>query len=161
MEIRRSTIQDLEQILQIYEHARRFMAAHGNPHQWGDHYPERELVEQDILDKNSYLCLHDGRVAAVFYYSEEPEPDYLHIYHGSWLNDRPYGVVHRIASSGETRGAATHCLLWCLNKCGNLRIDTHEDNLPMQKMLKKNGFKPCGIIHPSDGTERIAFQREL
>ena len=29
----------------------------------------------------------------------------------------------------------------------SLRIDTHEYNFPMQKMLSKNGFVKCGIIY--------------
>ncbi len=40
-----------------------------------------------------------------------------------------------------------------------LKLDTHNDNKPMQNLLKKLGFVPCGIITVEDGTERIAFQR--
>ena len=35
MEIRRSTEQDFDRIMEIYAYARGFMAAHGNPNQWG------------------------------------------------------------------------------------------------------------------------------
>ena len=35
MEIRHTTENDLPVILAIYAHARRFMAEHGNPNQWG------------------------------------------------------------------------------------------------------------------------------
>ena len=29
----------------------------------------------------------------------------------------------------------------------------------MQNLLKKHGFKTCGIIHTDNGTERIAFHK--
>ena len=39
MEIRKSTAQDLEQIMALYEQARDFMRQSGNPNQWGNAYP--------------------------------------------------------------------------------------------------------------------------
>ena len=48
MEIRKASVQDLDQIMQIYEKAREFMRTNGNAEQWGDEYPSRELIEQDF-----------------------------------------------------------------------------------------------------------------
>ena len=67
--------------------------------------------------------------------------------------------MHRIAASGVVRGAGSFCVNWAFSRCGNLRIDTHRDNLVMQNMLKKNGFTYCGIIHLENGDERLAFQK--
>ena len=39
-----------------------------------------------------------------------------------------------------------------------MRGDTHEDNLPMQRVLEKNGFQRCGTIFVEDGSPRIAYQ---
>ena len=39
----------------------------------------------------------------------------------------------------------------------HLRIDTHQDNLPMQGAVAKAGFKRAGIVYVSDGTPRVAF----
>jgi hypothetical protein len=36
MQIRKPTEQDLDALMDLYAHARDFMAANGNPHQWGD-----------------------------------------------------------------------------------------------------------------------------
>ena len=41
MRIRPSAIEDLDRIMEIYAGARAFMAAHGNPNQWG---PDRKSV---------------------------------------------------------------------------------------------------------------------
>ena len=48
MEIRKASLQDLDQIMQIYENAKAFMRANGNKEQWGDSYPSRELIEHDL-----------------------------------------------------------------------------------------------------------------
>ena len=127
---------DLPQILQIYAHAREAMAASGNPTQWGDNFPPQELLEEDI-DSNR-LFVEDG----------------------AWLNDTlPYGTIHRLASSGKSKGVASAVIEWCLEHCQSLRADTHADNQIMQHLLEKNGFTRCGIIHVADGTPRIAYQK--
>lgn len=160
MEIRKTTMEDLDTALELYARARQFMKEHGNPTQWGDNHPPREQVIDDIQTGQSYLCTEDGQALGIFFFSLEPEPDYARIWEGAWLNDRPYGVMHRVACPGIRKGAATFCVNWCFKESGgNLRIDTHRDNIPMQNMLKKNNFTYCGIIHIRNGEERIAFQK--
>ena len=109
MEIRKASVQDLGQIMQVYDKARKFMRENGNAEQWGEDYPSAELIEHDI-DK-MYLCMSEGRIACVFYYAAEEDEDYKEI-NGKWLNEEPYGVVHRVASTGIVRGAASFCLDW-------------------------------------------------
>lgn len=161
MEIRKTTMEDLDAVLALYEQARKFMRENGNPNQWGTSRPGREDVVRDIENGKSYVCVEGGRPVAVFYYTVGVEPDYARFYDGgAWLNDEPYGFVHRIASPAGVRGAASFCLNWCFEQSGgNIRIDTHADNLPMQRLLAKNGFVRCGIIHIANGEERIAYQK--
>lgn len=160
MEIRHAVQSELEQILELYRLARQFMRENGNPDQWGEHYPQRELVQQDLADNCLYVCEEDGELLGVFYFSMEEDPDYREICQGSWIGNGPYGVMHRVACPGKRKGAATFCLTWCFRQSGgDLRIDTHEDNRPMQNLLLKNGFTRCGIVHPKDGGERIGFEK--
>ena len=160
MEIRKTKMEELEQVMAIYARARQFMAEHGNATQWGTTKPAREVIVRDIEQGNSYVCVENGELAAVFYFNKEVDPTYLTIYDGAWANDLPYGVVHRIASAGAVKGAGSFCLNWAFQQCGNLKIDTHRNNIVMQNTLKKNGFVYCGIIHLLDGDERLAYQRE-
>ena len=51
------------------------------------------------------------------------------------------------------------CIGWCYDQCGSILIDTHRQNIPMQRTLKKNGFTRCGVIYLEDGSERIAYQK--
>lgn len=152
---------DWEEIRKIYAGARQFMAEHGNAGQWGTNYPGEELLLDNIRQEKLYVCAggEEEKIAAVFYFAAEEDPSYGKIEDGAWLNEEPYGVVHRIASARTVKGAASFCLNWAFRQTGNIRIDTHEDNIPMQNMLRKNGFRYCGKIHLKNGEPRIAFQK--
>lgn len=155
MKIQKATLYDLDAIMDVFAQARTFMREHGNAEQWGNNYPPRELIEQDI-DK-MYLCMEDDNIASVFYYAVEEDADYQKI-DGAWLNEEPYGVVHRVASAGITKGAAKFCLDWAFAQAGNIRMDTHKDNIPMQRLLEKCGFTCCGTFERLD-MEWLAYQK--
>lgn len=55
MNIRKTSMEELEEVLLLYQDARQFMQEHGNPNQWGQSYPPREIVEQDIRSGKSYV----------------------------------------------------------------------------------------------------------
>ena len=151
---------DLEQILKIYARARQAMAASGNPAQWGDSYPPKEMLEEDIDANRLFLYTVNGQLEAVFAFILGPDPTYAKIEGGKWLNDTlPYGTIHRLASAGHRKGVTSDVITWCLEHCESLRADTHEDNKIMQHLLEKNGFSRCGIILTDDGTPRIAYQK--
>ena len=66
MNIRKSTLQDLPQILNLYKIAREFMKNNGNPNQWEDRYPEVSTVENDIKNRN-FLCMRgNGGIVGTF-----------------------------------------------------------------------------------------------
>ncbi len=159
--IRRATYDDLAAILPLYESARHFMRETGNMTQWTGGYPSREVITADIASEHLFLCVEDGILLAVFYYAKEEDPTYRTIYNGAWQNDLPYAVIHRIAvaDAARGRGVAGYIFRTCYEDLPNLRIDTHRDNLPMQRALEKNGFARCGIIHLLNGDERIAYQK--
>ena len=139
MEIRHTTEADLARVMDIYAHARAFMAAHGNPDQWGPtNWPPEALIRQDIARGRGYVCVQDG----------------------TWLDDSPYGVVHRIASDGSVKGVGAFCIDWAFRQCGHLRIDTHGDNIVMQKLLARLGFRRCGTIYvEEDDFPRFAYEK--
>lgn len=159
MEIRNTLLTDLDVVMEIYDHARQYMRENGNRNQWINGYPGRDLITEDIQKKHSYVCMDQDRILGVFCFFRGIDPTYLHIYEGEWQNDKPYGVVHRIAAATHSKGVASFCLAWCFKQCKNIKIDTHKDNIIMQNMLKKNGYKECGIIYLESGDERVAFQK--
>ncbi len=159
MQIRHANVGDLDAILPIYDHARRYMRQNGNPTQWSGGYPDETTLREDIEKDRLFVCTDRGEIVGVFCYFFGDDPTYRRIYEGSWKNDLPYGVLHRIAVSSHRRGVASFCYDYCFSQCKNLKIDTHRDNIPMQKSLAKNGFSYCGIIYLASGDERLAYQK--
>lgn len=156
--IRRAVPADLEEILNIYATARRFMAENGNPNQWGADYPGRELLLRDMKQGCLYVLTRETGICGVFFFAVGDEPTYDRIENGAWRSDAPYGTIHRIAGDGSG-GVFAACLEFCEAQIGHLRIDTHHDNQVMQHVVEKNGFSPRGIIYVADGTPRIAYDR--
>ena len=158
MEIRKTQMIDLEDIMRIYENARRFMEKTGNPTQWAGGYASRELLTDDIENGKSYVCTDEnGKIQAVFMFTTDVQPEYRALVGKPWLNRRPYGTVHRLAGSGEVKGISEYCLGFCKTLCDDIRGDTHPDNKVMQRVFEKNGFVRCGIIRLPDDTPRIAY----
>ena len=162
--IRKTTEADLPRVMEIYARARSFMAQMGNPNQWGPtNWPPEALIRQDIREGGSYVCVNgDDEVIGTFYFvqGKDIEPTYREIEDGAWIDDSPYGVVHRIASASSEKGVGRFCIDWAYARCGHLRIDTHTDNAVMQNLLTNLGFTKCGIIHVAeDAYPRFAYEK--
>ena len=157
MAVLKANPKQLEEILAVYDTARKFMQANANPSQWAGGYPQRELLEKDIAEGKLYTVMDDGVIEGVFFFAEGPDSTYEFI-KGEWLTPLPYHVVHRVASSGRKKGLLKTVIEFCFGFCDNIKIDTHKDNFVMQKALEKLGFVKCGIIYLENGEERIAYQ---
>ena len=162
LRVRHARPAELPRIMDIYAGARRFMADHGNPRQWGPTcWPPEKLIEKDIERGKCYVCVSEDGIEGVFYYDygKDIEAGYLTIENGSWAGDAWYGVVHRIASAGRRSGVGAQILRWAMLEAGHLRIDTHPDNSVMQALLTRLGFERRGIIHVTeDNDPRYAYE---
>lgn len=114
--IRHAVPEDFPAILAIYARARAFMKAHGNPRQWNDTWPPETLLREDIRLGRMYVAVAADEIAAVFVYIQgvDIDPSYRLIENGAWGNPGEYGVVHRLAGSGNVRGVGEYCLNWPL-----------------------------------------------
>ncbi len=164
MEIRNSREEDLQRILEIYEAARAYMAANGNPNQWGrTHWPPKSLILEDIRTGRGYVVTEGEKIGAAFAFfaGKDIDPSYRKITDGSWHLDAPYGVIHRLGGDGSIPGVADAVFAWALARAdGYLRVDTHPDNRIMQRLLAKNGFVRTGIIHVAEDSDaRWAYEK--
>ena len=157
MIIRKTLDTDIPTVMAIYDAARAFMREHGNATQWPVGTPSAEQLKSDIAAGGSYVCEEDGRVVATFAFLPGPDSSYDVIEDGRWRSDVPYAVLHRVASDGTTHGVAAAMFAFAKERVDHLRIDTHQDNLPMQGAIAKAGFERAGIVYVSDGTPRVAF----
>ena len=160
--IRKSTLADLPTILDLRDQAREIMRSYGNTFQWPTGYPRDDMFLKDIELGGSHVMLDEqGIIVGTFALLPRPEVTYNKIYDGQWLDDEPYHVIHRIASTPGSHGILDALLDYCESQVGNIRIDTHEANIIMRKGLERHGYQYCGIIYLLDGNERMAFQKTL
>jgi N-acetylglutamate synthase-like GNAT family acetyltransferase len=144
-------------ILNIYAKARSFMAEHGNPNQWTKGAPDGKSLQKDILNQASFVVEEGGKVVGTFALYHD-DPNYGEI-QGSWLNDEPYVVIHRIASI--RKGVGTFVLQAVCSQYKNVRIDTIKTISRCKTLLKKMGFVHCGVILllDKDNSPREAYMK--
>ena len=137
------------------------MRARGNGTQWADWYPSEDILKKDIA-QGALHCVYDEsapeHICGMFALIFGDDPTYAEIFEGAWKNPNPYATVHRIASDGTHPGIFATAIQYARERYDHLRIDTHRDNLPMQRCINRWGFEYCGIIYIEDGTPRIAFE---
>lgn len=156
--IRIATLNDLPIILEIYEHARQFMRAQGNPSQWGSTHPEEDILAADIDNNVLYVIEEDGQLQGVFAFIIGEDSTYDVIDHGQWKSNDTYGTIHRVAAAEGATGIVEKVVAYCKSLHSYIRIDTHEKNLVMQHLIQKTGFEKSGIIYAYDGSPRIAYE---
>jgi len=144
--------------MEIYDIARAYMRANGNMTQWVNGYPRESLVSSDIEDGNLYvLCGDDGNPHAVFGIYPGDDPTYAYI-DGKWGSDAPYAAIHRVASDGAKKGVFRKAFEYASSMYDHLRIDTHADNITMQRAVEACGFIHRGTIYLADGAPRLAYE---
>ena len=169
MKIRRSTSDDIPNIISIIDDAKEYLASQ-KIDQWQNGYPNSEQIEEDIKNGESYVVLNDeNRAMATSMFTTNSEPTYK-VIDGNWIinENKKYGVIHRMAIKKEFRklGLATilfdefHQQLKSQN-IQSLKIDTHEENIGMQSLIKKLGYQYCGIIYTDYGAKRLAFEKVI
>ena len=155
--IRPATAGDINAVMGIYDAARSFMRSTGNLTQWTGGYPSRAHAERDL--SNGWLLVYDEGSGPLACMSVMPGPDrtYAQIEGEPWLNDDPYWVMHRLACARQGNGIGSAMLAFLCASHGNVRADTHEDNVAMQRALERAGFVRRGTIICDDGTPRVAY----
>ena len=165
MEIRKTAVEDLNAVMEILNEARRTIAQLGI-NQWQDGYPTADVILDDIAKSRSRVMVKDGEVIGTFALLDDGEPTYDRIYDGHWLTGddcRSYIAVHRVAISVKSRGsgASGELVKYACDAARQLgmesvRIDTHEGNVVMRRMLEKNGFVHCGTIYLESKNSTVA-----
>ena len=165
MLLRKTEYADIDSIMQIIGAAKIKMRESGI-NQWQSGTPNREMIETDVKNGESYVVTENGRVTATAMISFAGEPTYVDIYDGQWLTDCDYCVLHRVAVADDQKrkGMASFMFKQAMKLCEqngvpSLRVDTHRDNIPMRTALEHNGFTHCGTIFLANGAERVAYEK--
>lgn len=140
--------------------------------QWQGGYPGQGDIHADLAMGRGHVLTYDGRVAAYFALSLEPEPCYAELTDGKWRGEGPYATVHRCAVSSEFRGLGVSDRLFAqaeaLARAAGvswMRVDTHRKNRPMQSLLRRCGYDYRGNVlvsaEPGHDPKRLAFEKSL
>lgn len=154
--IRKANKADIVCILDIVKDARLQINRLGFK-QWLEesNYPNYDTFLNDIKNNSLYVYDIKGKVVGVIAIVKGVNLDYNNI-KGLWLSNAKYYTIHRLAVKGDYHnlGIGSKLIEFAKTKAikdnVNLRIDTHNLNVPMKNLIKKEGFIYCGIITLQD-----------
>lgn len=150
MLIRKANILDLKQIKNLYTIARRHMIEEGNLTQWADEEMFIKETENFIKQECLYVVIVKDEIVGIYALIYGIDETY-NVIDGKWTNDDVYVTIHKMAVKYYRKGIASKMLEHItkeikLKNISNIRIDTHKDNISMNKFLLNYDFIYCGVI---------------
>lgn len=165
--LRKTTKTDIQQVMAIINQGKTYLKASGVD-QWQNGYPNEAVINEDIANGYGFVLTVDNEIVATVALSFDGEPWYDDIRDGAWLTNDDFLVIHRMAVSEQARGTEVasellrHAEKLCRNQgVSSIKIDTHPENIPMQKLVSKNGFAYCGIVILGTEGDRLAYEKRL
>ena len=153
--IRKANISDLDSCYRCILDAKKYLKESGST-QWNDpndDYPNKDTILNDIKNGTCYVYEDNDEIFGMCVFIVGEDENYK-IINGCWLSSQlPYLTIHRIAVRCDMRGkgVSTALLAYGINmmmelNLPSIKVDTHILNIPMQMLLKHNGFIRCGVI---------------
>jgi GNAT superfamily N-acetyltransferase len=159
-------LRDLPIIMRMIESAKIIMKDHQSG-QWQGIEPSEQTLLNDI-SQNQYYGLYIGEELVGGCALLDYEADYHPLVSGRWLNESPYIVIHRfVIDARKHRQGLGFVLLQEVEKTVkakniyNIRVDTHELNQPMNQLLIKAGYIPCGQALLKAAGLRVVYHKEI
>lgn len=154
-DMRPATEDDIPAIVAILETGRKLLAEDGIDQWQNGTGPDAAAVESDVASGLGRVFVVDGQVAATAALICEAEPNYDVIEDGAWeaRGDGSYATIHRVAVAPSFRGqhVAHNFYLRLIEEArargfSEIRVDTHEENLRMRRVIEGCGFAYAGRI---------------
>ena len=150
MRVEKALLSDIDELMLCYDLARNRMINEGNLSQWDNKIVFKKEIEEYINKNLLYKVLLNNEIVGCFAYILTGENAYS-IIKGDWLNDSKYVTIHKIMSKYNNKGIGSFMIDIVKNMAindgiCNIKIDTHKNNISMNKFLINKGFKYCGII---------------
>lgn len=170
MKIRKATMADLDVVVDILRDGRNQLAERGVD-QWQGDYPNVIHVKEDIENGYAYIVkADDGQTVGTLAIVEAPDHFYDKL-NGEWLiNTENYVVIHRVAihSRHAGKGYASKLFLSLIEyleterpEIKSIRLSTNENNMAMQRIATKSGFKKVGTLHGAFRPSELSYVYEL
>ena len=121
-------------------------------YQWNEQYPTREIVTQDIENKELWVVLEKKKVIAMVVITKEQEEEYDSV---DWKDSCGKSVVvHRLAvhpkkrREGIAKKLMDHAEKYAKESgFTSIRLDTYSKNPVAIRLYEKRGYRRCGEIY--------------
>lgn len=166
--LRGSIESDMAQLTGMLEDAIALLAMN-NIDQWQNGTISSEILLDAIMHDQAFVWeQRDSTGIAGFCVLDTYDELYENLAEGEWTVPGSYLAIHRVMVSQHLRGRKVTTQMFLdikkmgiVNNVDSLRIDTHPDNIMMQKTLKRNGFVRTGLLYMPSGSSRYTYEFDL
>jgi ribosomal protein S18 acetylase RimI-like enzyme len=145
-----ATMKEIEEIMGLIKDCIKDMESRGI-HQWGDFYPTRQIIEDDIENGSMYVAEENDEVLGIITINEEQPPEWGNV---NWsAQEGRIITVHRLAVKPirQKQGigerlldyAETHAIN---NGCTFVRLDAYSGNPRALRLYEKHQYSRVGQI---------------
>ena len=144
---------DIQRIMKITNDAKYLLKQNGSL-QWQQGYPNENTFFNDINNKSLYGIYENNKLMAYGAYIFGKDINYVEI-DGKWdipANEKDL-AIHRVAVDSNCHGKKygvkilKYGIIYAKKLgCITVKVDTHKNNIPMQKCINNSGFVYKGIV---------------
>ncbi|WP_035294198.1 GNAT family N-acetyltransferase [Clostridium sp. KNHs214] len=167
MKIIQASIDDLKEIMHLIELCVKKMNEEGS-NQWDQSYPNKEIIKEDIDAGYLFVAKFNNKIIGIVVLNHIESKEYNEI---NWTDSHgKIIVIHRMAVdiNWQRKGVAKELISFSEkfarnNKFTSIRTDTYIENIKMQSMFKKLGYKKVGQVFFNNGKTKpfICFEKVL
>ena len=158
MIIRKANINDLKQIMLMYESCVSGMIEN-NIFQWDSSYPNQEVIMCDINSKTYYVATINNKIVGGVNLDKKQDVEYQSI---NWNDKRnTFLVVHRLAVCKHYWGKkiGKKLMIYCeevvmKKNLKSIRLDTYSENPLAINFYKRLGYNFLGMIDLKPGKSK-------
>ncbi|MCL1803755.1 MAG: GNAT family N-acetyltransferase [Eubacteriaceae bacterium] len=140
---------DLDNIFEIYQGSIKEMHSRG-VFQWGDFYPTKDILAEDIYLGELYKAVSHGEILAITAINSEQSPEYGQ---GYWLYGENFMCIHRLCVTASYMGQgigkqSMRLIEDFAAKCGahSIRLDTLTQNEAAMRLYSAMGYEKRGLV---------------
>jgi ribosomal protein S18 acetylase RimI-like enzyme len=145
-----ATEKEVEEIMSLIKDCTKDMESHGI-HQWGDFYPTREIIEEDIENRSMYVAKGNEMVLGIITVNEEQPQEWRNV---NWSPQEGRAVtIHRLAvkptwqEQGIGQKLLDHAEKYATNNGYTaIRLDAYSGNARALRLYEKHEYIRVGQI---------------
>jgi ribosomal protein S18 acetylase RimI-like enzyme len=150
MTITKASSADIPEIMALIRATVNKMIA-GGLYQWDEHYPNLDIITDDIKTGNLFKISEEDRIAGVMVLNEQYSPAYNDL---AWEDERgKYLIVHRLCVHPDYQGKGYSKKLMLFagehatkNGYSSIRLDTHTGNQRALALYDSLNYRRVGTV---------------